>query len=193
MSLKRAPVIITIAVWSATLAAAAPQQTSGTKKQQTQPKTTQTQPKMTAAAKVPTADATFIKNAGEGGQAEVELATLAQQKAKDERVKAFAQRLQQDHTQANSDLQSLASGKDVTIPSVSAAHKATKARLEKLDGAAFDKAYIAEMVKDHQSDIAAFTKESSSKDADVKAFVDKTLPTLKAHLQQAQDLQKEIK
>lgn len=56
-----------------------------------------------------------------------------------------------------------------------------------MSGDAFDKAYMADMVKDHKKDIADFQKESSNgQDSDVKQFASQTLPTLQDHLKQAQ-------
>ncbi len=52
-------------------------------------------------------------------------------------------------------------------------------RLSALSGAAFDRAYMDDMVKDHQEDVAEFQREANGgSDADVKAFAAKTLPTL---------------
>jgi putative membrane protein len=49
------------------------------------------------------------------------------------------------------------------------------------------------MVEDHQKDVKAFEREATSgADADVKAFAAKTLPTLKEHLQQAEQLAKTV-
>ena len=62
----------------------------------------------------------------------------------------------------------------------------TKERLSKLSGAAFDKAYMNDMVNDHVKDVADFQKESTSgKDPAVKSFASQTLPTLQSHLQEA--------
>ena len=69
-----------------------------------------------------------------------------------------------------------------------AKHKATRDRLAKLSGDAFDKAYMRDMVMDHQHDVAAFKREAESgKDANLKAWAAKTLPTLLDHLKVAQD------
>ena len=139
------------------------------------------------------ADATFVKNAGQGGQAEVALAKIAQEKASNAKVKAYAQMLQTDHEKANTELMSLAEQKSVTVPSgMSAKQNSTKSQLEKLSGAAFDRAYINDMVMDHRTDIADFEKAASRSDPDVKAFAAKTLPTLREHLKQAEEIQKEI-
>jgi len=49
------------------------------------------------------------------------------------------------------------------------------------------------MVKDHTKDVSAFTKESQSgKDPEVKAFAEKTLPTLKNHLTMARDTDRAV-
>jgi len=60
-------------------------------------------------------------------------------------------------------------------------------------GSAFDKGFIDAQVEDHQKDIAEFEKEAQSGgDPQLKAFAAKTLPTLREHLKQAQDLQTKL-
>ena len=135
-----------------------------------------------------TSDQHFMKEAAAGGMAEVELGQMAADKASSPEVKQFGQRMVTDHTQANDQLKQIAAQKGVTLPSSpSAKDQATKKRLSKLSGDAFDQAYMSDMVKDHQKDIAAFQKESNSgKDPDVKQFASQTLPTLQDHLKQAE-------
>ena len=66
-------------------------------------------------------------------------------------------------------------------------------KLSKLSGADFDRAYMKDMVEDHVKDVAMFEKEAKNgKDADVKAFADKTLPTLREHLQMARDVNAKV-
>jgi len=122
--------------------------------------------------------------------AEVQLAEIAASKAQRDDVKALAKMIKEDHEQANQELKSLASSKQVTLPTaISAAKKATVAKMENLSGAAFDRAYVADMVKDHRTDIAKFKKHTSDADADVAAFVTKTLPALEKHLAAAEKAQ----
>jgi putative membrane protein len=103
-------------------------------------------------------DQGFVKEAAIGGMAEVELGQLASTKATNEKVKAFGQRMVADHSKANDELKSLASSKNLTVPaSVDAKHKATRDRLAKLSGVAFDRAYVSDMLADHRKDVAAFT------------------------------------
>jgi putative membrane protein len=142
------------------------------------------------AAGVPAADAMFVKKAADGGMAEVAIAKLAQEKGENADVKAFAATLEKDHSAANSDLTEIASTKKIALVE-SKGHGMVYAKLEKLSGAAFDKAFVMAMVDDHIKDVKAFEKVANgSGDSDIKAFAAKTLPTLKSHLQQVQDLAK---
>jgi putative membrane protein len=131
-------------------------------------------------------DKSFATKAAEGGMKEVTLARMAQQKASSDEVKNYAQMLERDHSQANDELKSWASQKNVTLPSAPADAKSGDAKLEGLSG-------MAAMVQDHKKDIAAFEKQAASgADPDLKAFAQKTLPTLKGHLEQAQKIQASI-
>jgi len=140
------------------------------------------------AASQSNADHQFVMEAAQGGMAEVELGQLASEKAQSSDVKQFAQRMVTDHGKANEELKSLAQSKNITLPTdVGAKHKATKDRLSKMSGAAFDRAYMQEMVTDHRKDVSEFEKESKSgKDPEVKAWDAKTLPTLHEHMQMAE-------
>jgi putative membrane protein len=142
-----------------------------------------------ASAKSGAGDKQFVMKAAEGGMAEVELGQLAASKGSNDAVKQFGQKMADDHGKANDELKSLAQQKGITVPTdLNAKDKAEKARLDKLSGAEFDKAYMEHMVKDHKKDVAEFKKESNSgKDSDVKQWAGKTLPTLESHLQLAQD------
>lgn len=135
-------------------------------------------------------DSTFLKKAAQGGLAEVELGQLATQKASSEEVKKFGQRMVDDHTKANEQLKQVAAEKKMDLPqTLDAKDKATKARLEKLSGEQFDKAYMRDMVKDHQKDVAEFEHESKmAKDPAIKSFAEQTLPTLREHLKEAEKI-----
>jgi putative membrane protein len=67
----------------------------------------------------------------------------------------------------------------------------TEQKLEGMSGQAFDRAYLEEMVTHHQQDIQAFERASQSDNPQIRAFAARTLPTLRAHLQQAQQLRKQ--
>ncbi len=140
-------------------------------------------------------DKDFVTNTGKGGKAEVELAQDALNHATNADVKSFAQKLVDDHTKANGELEQFATSHGVTIPTeVQSKAKEVKERLMKLTGKSFDQAFVKQMVDDHTSTIKAFEDESKNgTDADLKAWVDKTLPALRDHLKMAEDLAKKVK
>jgi len=135
-------------------------------------------------------DKAFIMKAAKGGMQEVELGQMVSEKAQSDDVKQFAKRMVDDHTKANEELKALAQQKGVTLPSeMGAEGKAMKAKLEKLSGAQLDKAYMHDMVLDHNKDVHEFQTESKmAKDSDLKSWAEKTLPTLEDHLKQAKDV-----
>jgi putative membrane protein len=140
-------------------------------------------------------DKDFVTTAGKGGKAEVELAQDALTHATNADVKSFAQKLVDDHTKANGELEAFATSHGVTIPTeMEAKMKEAKERLMKLTGKSFDQSFLKQMFADHTNTIKAFEDESKNgTDADLKAWVDKTLPTLREHLKMTQDLQKKVK
>ncbi len=144
--------------------------------------------KSTANGGVPTKDHNFMMKAAQGGMAEVELGQLAEQNAQSQQVKDFGQRMVNDHSKANDELKQLAAQQGVALPtSLDAKDQATKQRLSSLHGAAFDKAYMHDMVTDHKKDIAEFKHEASSgNDEAVRSWATKTLPTLESHLGEAE-------
>lgn len=147
------------------------------------------------ASKMSSADKTFVQKATIGGLAEVELGKLAQQKGSSDQVKQFGSRMVEDHSKANDELKQIVSSQGLSAPTdLDAKHKSTMAKLDKLSGQQFDRAYMSDMVKDHKEDIALFRKESSSgKDSDLKSFAAKTLPTLEDHLKMAQSTDAAVK
>jgi len=141
-----------------------------------------------------TPDVHFAKEAAQGGMAEVKLGQLAQEKGSNDSVKSFGKRMVDDHSKAGDKLKEAASRESITLPNdLSAKDQATYDRLAKLNGAAFDRAYARDMVKDHETDIAAFQKEASAgKDESLKSFASETLPTLQDHLKQAKEMMKTL-
>ena len=145
--------------------------------------------------KMNAADHKFATDAAEGGMAEVQLGQLAVSKASNPDVKNFGQRMIDDHGKANDQLKSTASGMGLTLPtSIGAKNQATYDRLNKLSGAAFDKAYMQDMVRDHEADVKEFEHESQSgSDAALKSFASQTLPTLQEHLRMAKETEAKLK
>jgi len=144
---------------------------------------------------VSTADTAFVMKAAQGGMTEVQLGQLAADKGTSQDVKDFGSKMVVDHGKANDELKSIAISKGITIPDkLDAKHQAMVDKQTGLSGTAFDKAYVAAMVKGHKETDALFTKEASSgQDADIKAFAAKTDATVKMHLTMIQDIQSKMK
>ena len=142
------------------------------------------------AGKLSMADQKFIKDAAQGGMSEVELGQLAVAKGSSQEVRKFGQQMVDDHSKANDRLKELATSKGINLPKTpNVTQKATKTRLARLSGEQFDKAYLADMLKDHKKDIAAFQTESNqAHDVDVKNFATLTLPTVRDHLKEAESI-----
>jgi putative membrane protein len=140
-------------------------------------------------------DKEFVSKAGMGGLAEVQMGNLALSKASSADVKAFGQRMVTDHSKANAELAQLATAKGVALPTeLAGEEQATMDRLSKLSGAEFDKAYMKDMVEDHEKDVAEFDKASTTAmDGDLKAWAAKTLPTLKEHLEHAKSVSSKLR
>ena len=169
-------------------------QTAAQTAAQTKDHDTGTAGSTTNAAKASTSKHAFLRQAAEGGLAEVQLGELAQQKAESPEVKQFAERMVTDHTKANDQLKQVATKEGITVPEkLSAKDEATKARLEKLSGAQFDRAYMAAMVKDHTTDVTEFRAQAkTAKDSAVKNFASETLPTLEDHLKEAKSVHRQV-
>ncbi len=140
-------------------------------------------------------DAKFATGAANAGLAEVAAGQLAGEKAMNPKVKAFAAMMVTDHTKANEELMAIAKTKNITLPNEpDADHQKTKADLAAKTGADFDKAYVDAMVSGHKKVVDMFEDASKNcKDADLKAFATKTLPTIKAHLAEIEGIQKGMK
>jgi putative membrane protein len=130
----------------------------------------------------------FIMNAAKGGMTEVELGKLAAEKGASQEVKDFGNQMVKDHSKANDDLKEVAGKMNVTMPEkVDPKHQAMIAKMSALSGAAFDKAYVNGMVKAHKQDIALFeSADKEVKNEDLKAFIEKTVPVMKGHLEMIQ-------
>ena len=142
-----------------------------------------------------TSDASFVQDAAIGGMSEVELGKMAATKAASADVKNFGQMMVTDHSKANDELKALATKKGWTLPTaVDSSHKSTADDLRNRVGADFDKEYVEEMVDDHETDVKAFEdKAKNATDPDLKAFAEKTLPTLTKHLDAIKAIQAKMK
>jgi len=145
---------------------------------------------LTADDKKPLSDNEFVMKAASGGIHEVELGKIAAMNASDAEVKKFGERMVADHSKANEELKTAAAKAGIAVPDKLSADKAKEIdKFRNLKGAEFDKAYMSHMVKDHDEDVAMFTRAIKDlKDPGLKGFAEKTLPTIQDHLKSAKTI-----
>ena len=129
------------------------------------------------------ADKAFMKDAAKGGMMEVAMGRVAEQNATDSEVKNFGARMVKDHGKANDELKTLAREQNVQLPA------------EKQPGKwKSDKDYMGQMVKDHETDLAAFEKEAKEgSDPNVKNFASNTSEVVRKHLDMAKKIDSTLK
>jgi putative membrane protein len=151
-------------------------------------------------------DTTFINRAIEMNFAEVELGRLATTRAQNTRVKSYADMLVKDHMAALPKFQALDPGKPAAKPELSDEHKELKTKLSGMSGSEFDREYIDAMVSGHREAVSMFERQIGMKkdgavpptppatgaNAAVNKLASATLPTLKKHLEQAEQIQKSL-
>lgn len=140
-------------------------------------------------------DADFAVEAANGGMMEVKMGELAQMNGSSADVKEFGKMMVDDHSKANEELKSLAMQKNIMLPTTLGNDMQEKYdEMAKKTGMEFDKDYVDMMVDDHKKDIDAFKEEANDgKNADIKAFAAKILPTLEMHMQKIQSIQDGMK
>jgi putative membrane protein len=141
------------------------------------------------------ADSNFATKAAEGGLAEVQLGNLAKDHASSPDVKAFGERMVTDHTRLNDELKSVAAKDNITLPTaMNSKDQATYDRLSKLNGEAFDRAYMRDMVADHKTDIAEFRHEADhGTNPALKEWAGKSMSVLQEHLSLAESTEGKLK
>jgi putative membrane protein len=137
-------------------------------------------------------DLRFLRKAASAGMAEVVLGRLAAKHGHSERVRKFGQRMVEDHSMANKQLMEIARRKGMTFSAkMDDTHHKLMDRLREKRRAPFDRDFARHMVRDHKEAVALFKKEARhGKDADLRAFASRTLPTLEHHLKMARRLER---
>lgn len=138
------------------------------------------------------ADIGFIMAAAQGGRTEVKLGELALQNGFRDDVKAFGQAMVKDHEEINADLKSLVDQKGLVLSyALDAKHQKMVDKLSALTGSKFDDAYIDCMEAGHKMDFKEFTDiAATTKDAELKGFVDKSIPVVEFHLSRISAMKK---
>jgi len=134
-------------------------------------------------------DRVFATAITQGGMAEVKLGQLAIDRAQNETVKAFAQRMMTDHSKANDRFAEISTKEGLQLPKkLDPEHQGIAKNLEKLKESKFDVEYMRVQVADHQKTAQLLEYEiGQGQNAAVQDFASDTLPTVLAHLRMAQD------
>ena len=136
----------------------------------------------------------FMNQTATEGMAEVEMGKVASDHALSSEVRQFAAQMISDHTKANEELDKIASEKLLRVPKdLDAEHKAKIDILRKKTGAEFDKSYMQAQVSDHDKMQQLLAAEvTNGKNANLKKFAVKILPTVTEHYQMAKELEAKV-
>jgi putative membrane protein len=148
-------------------------------------------PALAQAPKASLGQAEFARMAASGDMFEIESSKLALSKAEDPQIKQFAQKLIDDHMASSKKLMSVADQKPPAM--LDRKHAVMLEKLKAASGKAFTQAFVSMQVQAHKEAIDLFERYSKQgDDAKLKAFATQTLPTLRAHLQDVERLQKNV-
>jgi putative membrane protein len=148
------------------------------------------------AAGVPNpSDRLFLLLIGQGELAEMELARVAEGKARAMQVKEFAQRMRRDHGQAQQRLAEAAREAALTPPTTPAPQQ--RAQQEQLaalgDGAQFEIAYLRNQLVEHQKAAQLLAWQiNAGQIPSLQRFAAATLPGVLEHLEHVQQLLGEL-
>lgn len=137
------------------------------------------------------ADQNLMRELAQSNLAEIEAGKIALSQSKNDQVRNFAQRMIDDHQQAQKDLEQLAQAKGVTLPTEpDNKHKAAAKKLSALEGDKFDKQYMKQGgLSDHRNTHRMLQRaQTRADDADLKALAAKMEPVVSQHLTMAQDV-----
>ncbi len=131
-------------------------------------------------------DQAFVTKALQGGEAEVELGKLAQEKSQSEDVKQYAQKMVSEHSQMGEKwFKPVAKQMGVSEPKgPSKKDKKLIEKLQGLSGSQFDTEYIQAMLKDHKDDLKDFQSEAqAAQNPNVKMIAEQGQKVISQHLQ----------
>ena len=147
----------------------------------------------TSGAALSMGERNFVQDQLKDSKREVQLGQLAEKNASSADVKQFAAMMVQDHTRAGNKLAEVAQRENVEMERKSDDARDDVEKLSKLSGRDFDKEYIDLMVKDHKDAVDSLQDQAQNADnASVKTWAAESLPRVKHHLEQAQQLQSQL-
>ncbi len=150
---------------------------------------------MTGEKQISSAEEKFIKNVSQGGMMKVELGKFAVRWGFSKEVKQLGKMLVKDHTALNKEVAKLASKKKIQLAKqLDEDHKEGFDKVAGFAGREFDEEYVEAMIDAHESEIKDFEDMAEdAEDPQVKQFAIKTLPTVRKHLEQVENLKRKMK
>jgi len=133
-------------------------------------------------------DAMFAQKVAASGSSEIQLARIAYVRAQSPEVRAFARQMLIDHRDMAIKLDNFALERGYLVAWRIEPDKAsTIERLQTLNGAAFDRAYMDEMVAAHEKAVATLETQAAS-GRETASLASASLPTVRHHLEMAREL-----
>lgn len=137
----------------------------------------------------------FVQKAAMGNQFEIATSKLALEKSQSQDVKTFAQKMIDDHTEANNNLKAVLPESTVKTASTEVTldkkHQKMYDELKEKPASKFDDEYVDVQQKAHKEAVALFKDYADDgKDAALKNFASKTLPALEQHKENVEQLDK---
>lgn len=140
-------------------------------------------------------DRNWLNNQLAGGDVEVRLGRLAQERGGSADVRAFGAMMVEKHTMAGTELKRVASRHNATAGDSRADEgKEDFDRLSTLAGREFDRAYLDLVIEKHEDAADALEDKAGDNDehADVREWAAKTLPGVRQHLERAKSLRERL-
>ena len=146
-------------------------------------------------------DANIFAILDASNQVEIQPSQLAQEKAQNPQLKAYAQRMVTEHTALGDSMRALAQRINVTptphplSEALGAQVQATMQKLQGLSGMDFDTAYASAMAMSHQQTLSTAEQRlvPRAQNAELKSALEqKVRPAVQMHLQQIQGIQSSL-
>lgn len=141
------------------------------------------------------ADAEFIRDVGADNTMMVQLAELAQDRARNREIREYAAREARDHQRLQNQWTATVqrNGMSSFKPGMGPRHREKVELLKDANGANVDRVYITQMIQQHTDEVSYWRKEGrASKSAQVRNMVNSGLPTLEQHLAEAKRLARKV-
>lgn len=136
----------------------------------------------------------FVSNAAQSDMYEIEAAGIAEQRARDAGVKAFARDMAADHTKLSNEMKPLITAAGQTPPTgLDQRRKGFIDNLRAAPAADFDKTYMDQQVSAHEEALTLMKGYADSgPDAGLKNAATKAVPIIQRHVDRARQLQAKL-